>query len=67
MIERKREKKEKKNSTLPFDSILSLLILLLYVVTIKRRITKEKRRGEFGKVDGKLLEGREKKSQLINK
>lgn len=60
MIERKREKKEKKNSTLPFDSILSLLILLLYVVTIKRRITKEKRRGEFGKVDGKLLEGREK-------
>lgn len=60
MIERKREKKEKKNSTLPFDSILSLLILLLYVVTIKQRITKEKRRGEFGKVDGKLLEGREK-------
>lgn len=60
MIERKREKKEKKNSTLPFDSILSLLILLLYLVTIKQRITKEKRRGEFGKVDGKLLEGREK-------
>lgn len=69
MIERKREKKGKKkkkfNVAFRFDFIfINSSVICCHDKTTNNEGEKERR---VWKVDGKLLDGREKKTQLINK